>query len=215
MNADVYNLQNEKVGTMELPAKVFGTKWSPILVKQVLEAQLANARSPWAHTKNRAEVRGGGKKPWAQKGTGRARHGSTRSPIWVGGGKSHGPRNDRDYSQKVNKKMKRTALFSVLSKKAKDGEVKVFESLMIEAPKTKILASTLNAILSMKKGNKRYDVLMVGNVANKNLFRASANLDKALAIDATSLNVNDILNHKNLFLDKEAVATIVKHYKAL
>lgn len=214
MNADVYNLQNEKVGTIELPAKVFGAKWSPILVKQVLEAQLANARSPWAHTKNRAEVSGGGKKPWAQKGTGRARHGSTRSPIWVGGGKAHGPRNDRDYSQKVNKKMKRTALFSVLSKKAKDGEVKVFESLVLEAPKTKVLASTLNAILSMKKGEKRYDVLMVGNVANKNLFRASANLEKTLAIDATSLNVNDILNHKNIFIDKEAVATIVKHYKA-
>jgi large subunit ribosomal protein L4 len=215
MNADVYNLKNEKVGTMELPAEVFGTKWSPILVKQVLEAQLANARAPWAHTKSRAEVRGGGKKPWAQKGTGRARHGSTRSPIWVGGGKAHGPRNDRDYSQKVNKKMKRTALFSVLSKKAKDGEVKVFESLVLEAPKTKVLATTLNAILSMKKGAKRYDVLMVGNAQNKNLFRASANLEKALAIDATSLNVNDILNHKNIFIDKEAVATIVKHYKAL
>src|SRR5271156_592944 len=137
MNADVYNLQNEKVGTMELPAEVFGTKWSPTLVKQVLEAQLANARSPWAHTKGRGEVRGGGKKPWAQKGTGRARHGSTRSPIWVGGGKAHGPRKERDYSQKVNKKMKRVALFSALSKKVKDGEFKVFESLVLSAPKTK------------------------------------------------------------------------------
>src|SRR5271167_3601336 len=152
MNADVYNLQNQKVGAMELPAAVFGARWNSVLVKQVLEAQSANKRSPWAHTKDRSEVRGGGKKPWAQKGTGRARHGSTRSPIWIGGGKAHGPRNDRDYSQKVNKKMKRTALFSVLSRKAKDGEVKVFESLMIEAPKTKVLASTLNTILNMKKG---------------------------------------------------------------
>jgi large subunit ribosomal protein L4 len=106
---DVYNLKNEKVGTMELPADIFGARWNASLVKQVLEAQLANRREPWAHTKTRGEVSGGGRKPWRQKGTGKARHGSTRSPIWVGGGVAHGPRNDRDYSQKVNKKMKRAA----------------------------------------------------------------------------------------------------------
>jgi large subunit ribosomal protein L4 len=211
MKADVYNLENEVVGTVELPEKVFGAKWSPTLVKQVLEAQRANARSPWAHAKDRSEVRGGGAKPWRQKGTGRARHGSTRSPIWVGGGKSHGPRNERDYTQKVNKKMKRVALFSVLSRKAKDGEVKVFESLAVE-PKTKMLASTLSMILSMKKGAKRYDVLLISEAANKNLFRASSNLQKAKTIDAASLNVLDILNHKNLFIDKNAVEVIGKHY---
>ena len=151
MKADVYNLKNEVVGTVELPSAVFGAKWNATLVQQVLEAQLANARSPWAHAKDRSEVRGGGKKPWRQKGTGRARHGSTRSPIWVGGGKAHGPRNDRDYSQKVNKKMKRVALFSVLSKKAKDGEMKVFDSLMIEAPKTKSVAAALKVVLVPKE----------------------------------------------------------------
>ena len=140
MKADIYNLNNEVVGTMELPVGVFGTKWNATLVQQVLEAQIANARPPWAHVKDRSEVRGGGKKPWRQKGTGRARHGSTRSPIWVGGGKAHGPRNDKDYSQKVNKKMKRVALFSVLSKKAKDGELKVFDTLVLDAPKTKNVA---------------------------------------------------------------------------
>jgi len=214
MNADVYNLKNEKVGTLELPEGVFGAKWNPILIKQVLNAQAANARSPWAHAKGRGEVRGGGKKPWRQKGTGRARHGSIRSPLWVGGGKSHGPRKERDYSQSINKKMKRAALFSVLSRKAKDGEVRVFDTLAIEAPKTKVLASTLNAILNMKKNAKRYDVLLVGDHANKNLFRASSNLEKAKAIDPTSLNVFDVLNHKNLFIEKEAVAAIAKHYKA-
>lgn len=213
MKADVYNLKNEVVGTVELPATVFGTKYNAILIKQVLEAQLANARQPWAHALQRDEVRGGGKKPWRQKGTGRARHGSTRSPIWVGGGKAHGPRNDRDYSQKVNKKMKRTALFSVLSKKAKDGEIKVFESLMIEAPKTKVLASSLNGILARKKGEKRFDVLLVSENANKNLFRATSNLQKTKTIDVTSLNIHDIINHKNLFIDKDVVATIEKHYK--
>lgn len=213
MKADVYNLKNEVVGTVELPSSVFGAKWSPVLVKQVLEAQLANARAPWAHVKDRSEVRGGGKKPWRQKGTGRARHGSTRSPIWVGGGKAHGPRNDRDYSQKVNKKMKRVALFSVLSKKVKDGEVKVFDSLMMEAPKTKTVATALRMVLSPKKGDKRFDVLLVSDNTNKNLFRATSNLQKTKAIEAGSLNVYDIVNHKNLFLDKSAVETIEKHYK--
>lgn len=213
MKADVYNLKNEVVGTVELPATVFGTKYNAILIKQVLEAQLANARAPWAHTLDRSEVRGGGKKPWRQKGTGRARHGSTRSPIWVGGGKAHGPRNDRDYSQKVNKKMKRTALFSVLSKKAKDGELKVFESLMIEAPKTKAIASSLKALLAPRKGDKRFDVLLISDNSNQNLFRATSNLKKTKTIDVTSLNVHDIINHKNLFIDKSVVATIEKHYK--
>src|ERR1700735_2118007 len=161
MNADVYNLQNEKVGTVELPERVFGARYNAALVKQVIDAQLANRRSPWAHTKTRGEVSGGGKKPWRQKGTGRARHGSTRSPIWVGGGVAHGPRNDRDYSQKVNKKMKQAALFAAISRKAKDGEVKIFETLSIEAPKTKMLATSLNVLLNMRKGAKRYDVLLV------------------------------------------------------
>lgn len=213
MKADVYNLKNEVVGTVELPSAVFGAKWSPTLVQQVLEAQLANARAPWAHVKDRSEVRGGGKKPWRQKGTGRARHGSTRSPIWVGGGKAHGPRNDRDYSQKVNKKMKRVALFSVLSKKAKDGEIKVFDTLMIAAPKTKTVATVLKMVLSPKKGDKRFDVLLVSDNTNKNLFRATSNLQKTKTIEAGSLNIYDIMNHKNLFLDKDAVATIEKHYK--
>ncbi len=214
MQTNVYNLKNEKVGTMELPESVFGAKWNPVLVKQVLDAQLANKRSPWAHAKDRSEGRGGGKKRWAQKGTGRARHGSIRSPLWIGGGKSHGPRNERDYTQKVNKKMKRAALFAVLSKKAKDGEVKVFESFAMDAPKTKVLASVLNGILNMKKGEKRFDVLLVGENANKNLFRASSNLQKTKAIDAGSLNIHDVLNHKNFFIDKEVVATIAKHYNA-
>jgi large subunit ribosomal protein L4 len=213
MKADVYNLKNEVVGTVELPSTVFDTKWNAILVKQVLEAQLANARSPWAHTKDRSEVRGGGRKPWRQKGTGRARHGSTRSPIWVGGGKSHGPRNDRDYSQKVNKKMKRVALFAVLSKKAKDGELKVFESLVMSAPKTKAVASSLKAILAPRKGDKRFDVLLISENSNVNLFRATSNLQKTKVIEAESLNIYDIINHKNLFIDKSVVATIEKHYK--
>jgi len=213
MKTDVYNLHNEVVGTVELPDDVFGARWNATLVKQVMDAQLANARRPWAHVKDRSEVSGGGRKPWRQKGTGRARHGSTRSPIWVGGGKSHGPRNDKSYEQKVNKKMKRVALFSVLSRKAKDGQVKVFESLAVEVPKAKVLAGALHGVLAMKKTAKRYDVLLVSDKDNKNLFRASGNLQKAKAIDVMSLNVYDILSHKNFFIDKDAALTISKHYK--
>lgn len=213
MNADVYNLKNEKVGTVDLPEAVFGVAWKPALVKQVVTAELANERRPWAHAKGRGEVRGGGKKPWRQKGTGRARHGSIRSPIWVGGGKAHGPNKERDYSQKINKKMKRIALFSVLSRKLKDAEVKVFENLTITAPKAKILASTLMPVLNMKKGAKRFDVLMVPAENNVNLNRASANLQKAKALVATSLNVGDILNHKHLFIEQSAAAVIAKHFK--
>ncbi len=213
METAVYNLKNEKVGTVNLPDGIFGAKWNAVLVKQVLDAQKANARSPWAHAKDRSEVSGGGRKPWRQKGTGRARHGSTRSPIWVGGGKSHGPRNERDYSEKVNKKMKRIAVFSVLSKKMKDGEVKIFEDFNIKAPKTNILSLTLRKLLDMKKDAKRFDVALITNGNNENIFRASSNLTKTKAINADSLNVYDIMNHKNLFIEKDAVEVIEKHYK--
>ncbi len=213
MHADVYNLKNEKVGVADLPDGVFGARWRPALVKQVLDAQRANARDPWAHAKTRGEVRGGGKKPWRQKGTGRARHGSIRSPLWVGGGKAHGPRKERDYSQKVNKKMKQLALFSALSRKAGDAEVKVFDAFALEAPKTKAFAAALAALLNMKKGAKKYDVLLVAGGANEDLRRASSNLQKAKMLPATSLNVEDVLGHKNLFIELPAVAAISKHYK--
>ena len=117
MKTSLYNLKGEAIGEIDLPEKFFGYKWNPDLVHRVLMAQAANRRSPWAHAKGRGEVRGGGVKPWKQKHTGRARHGSIRSPIWKGGGVSHGPKKDRDYSQKVNKKMAKAAVFSVLSKK--------------------------------------------------------------------------------------------------
>ena len=213
MKIDVYNLNNEVVGSIDLPKEVFEAKWNATLVKQVLDAQVANRRAPWAHVRDRSEVSGGGKKPWRQKGTGRARHGSTRSPLWVGGGKAHGPRNDKDYSQKVNKKMKRVALFSALSRKAKDGEIRIFDSLALEKPKTKELAGALHGAISLPKGGTRYDVLLVSDVTNKNLFRAASNLVKTKAIAADSLNIFDILNHKNLLIDKEAVEAIGKHYK--
>lgn len=213
MKAQIYNLKNEVVGDVELPASVFGVKWNPVLVAQVVRAQLANKRRPWAHAKTRAEVRGGGRKPWRQKGTGRARHGSIRSPLWVGGGKAHGPLKTRDYSQKVNKKMKRAALFSVLSRKLKDGELRIFADLGVAEPKTKQLAAPLRMVLGLKKNEKKFDTLLVADKENKNIMRASSNLPKAKATTAESLNVHDALNYKNIFIEKEALGAMSRHYK--
>ncbi len=214
MKAAVYNLKNEVVGEIELPDKIFGVKWNPELVQQVLVAQLANARRPWAHAKTRAEVRGGGRKPWRQKGTGRARHGSIRSPLWVGGGKAHGPSKLRDYSQKINKKMKRLALVSALSRKLKDNDVRIFEDLNVERPKTKVLAAALAPVLNLKKKDKKFDLLLVANKENKNLARASRNLVKTKTVPPESLNLYDILNYKNIFMDRKAVEIMGKRYKS-
>ncbi len=215
MQADLYNLNNSKVGTVELPETVFGASWRPSLVKQVLVAQMANRRLPWAHAKDRSEVSGGGKKPWRQKGTGRARHGSIRSPLWVGGGKAHGPRNDRDYTQKVNKKMKRAAVASILSKKFKEGDIKILDNIALKDVKTKVLAQSLLKFVPPEAGKpkakNRFNALLVPEVGS-NIYRAARNLPKVKALSAESLNVYDLMNYKNILLDQKAVAAIEKHY---
>jgi large subunit ribosomal protein L4 len=208
MNADVYNVKNEKVSTVTLPDELFAAPWRPALVQQVLLAQRANARRPWAHAKTRAEVSGGGKKPWRQKGTGRSRHGSIRSPLWIGGGKAHGPNKERDYSQKVNKKMRSAAIASVLSKKFRDSEIKVFESLAVDAPKTKMVSEMLRGILKIKKTTKRLDVLMVRDPENKGLVRAARNLEKTRVLSPDSLNIQDLLTYKYIFMESKAVPHI-------
>src|SRR3990167_1999081 len=129
MESVVYNIEGKKAGTITLPDSIFGVRWNADLVKQVADSLMSTKRKPVAHTKNRGEVRGGGKKPWQQKGTGRARHGSTRSPIWIGGGVSGGPRNEKNFDKKINKKMKAKALYTILSAKLKNGEVLFVDDL--------------------------------------------------------------------------------------
>lgn len=213
MQVDLYNMENRVVGKAELPERVFGAKWNPDLVHQVLVAQMANRRRPWAHAKDRSEVRGGGKKPWRQKGTGRARHGSIRSPIWIGGGKAHGPTKERDYSQKTNKKMRRLAIFSVLSNKLKSNNVKVFESLSTKEAKTKTLALALRPLLDMKKGAKKYDLLLIPGSKDVKLDRAARNLIKVKILEPDSLNTYDLLDHKRIFIDQKAIPVISDHYR--
>ncbi|MEK7641261.1 MAG: 50S ribosomal protein L4 [Patescibacteria group bacterium] len=199
MKTSLYNLKGEAIGEIDLPEKFFGYKWNPDLVHRVLMAQAANRRSPWAHAKGRGEVRGGGVKPWKQKHTGRARHGSIRSPIWKGGGVSHGPKKDRDYSQKVNKKMAKAAVFSVLSKKLAEGELRVVDSLDLQLPKTKALFGMIKNMLP---------AVLVATKENKNLARASKNLARARSLSVQSMNVEDLLKYKNILLDQRAISEI-------
>jgi large subunit ribosomal protein L4 len=208
MKTEIYNIDNAKVGEMELPDRIFGVKWNPDLVNQALSAQNANSRQTIAHAKSRSEVRGGGKKPWRQKGTGRARHGSTRSPIWVGGGVSFGPDKERIFSKKINKKMKRLAIFSVLSRKAKDGELRVVDSFKMESQKTSDFAKAIKNLVDLRSKN-----LFIASKESGAISRPAANIKKIRSIGSRSVNVRDLLDNKKIFLEKEAVAEIDNNFK--
>jgi large subunit ribosomal protein L4 len=150
METKLYNQKGGEAGKLNIPESVFGLPWNADLVHQVVVSMTSSMRHPIAHTKTRGEVSGGGKKPWQQKGTGRARHGSTRSPIWVGGGIAHGPRNEKNYDRKINKKAKTKALYTILSKKYRDGEILFIDSLKFGAPKAKDAKATLISLSKIK-----------------------------------------------------------------
>lgn len=207
MKVDIFDKQNNKTDMIELSDKIFDAKWNPDLVHQALVAQLSASRVPFAHAKGRAEVRGGGKKPWKQKGTGRARHASIRSPIWKGGGVTFGPNKERNFVKKINKKMRRLAIFSVLSKKIKDGEFKIIDNFSVEAKKTSDWNKILKAIADLRSKN-----LLVPS-ANNNIHRMISNIKNIDSVSAKSLNVYDLLKAKNIILEKSAVEEIEKHYK--
>ena len=204
MNAKLYDVKGEVVGDIELSDKIFARPWNPNLVHQALVTQEANARRPWAHTKDRAEVSGGGRKPWKQKHTGRARHGSIRSPLWRGGGVTHGPRKEKIYAKKLNKKMLRGALYAVLSRRLADEELRIVDSLAIDAPKTKALFVVLKGAFG-----KTMHALLVPAKGNRMLFRVSRNIPRVKTIDAASLNVKDLLRYKHIVIDKAAIADII------
>lgn len=155
MQSKLYNQAGKETGMIDLPESIFGVRWNSDLVHQVITSETGNLRTPVAHTKGRGEVRGGGKKPWRQKGTGRARHGSIRSPIWVGGGVTHGPRKEKDYSTKINRKMKAKALYTLLSEKARNNEIIFVDTLDVSARKTK----DASAILKSLAGNSPFETL--------------------------------------------------------
>ena len=215
LEAAVYTSEGKKSGSVTLPEAVFGEKWNADLVHQVVVAMQANARQPIAHTKDRSEVRGGGRKPWAQKGTGRARHGSSRSPIWRHGGVTHGPRNDRDFSQKINRKMKVKALYTVLSKKFKDGEILFLSGVSMKEPKTRDARTILTQLgtiggfekLANRRNNAMYMILPSGDMNVKKSFQ---NMGNVLVGTVSSLNPVDVLSYKYLVLlsPEETVKTL-------
>jgi large subunit ribosomal protein L4 len=201
METKVFDIKGKETGKVALPETVFGAAWNADLVHEVVTAMQSNARAGTAHTKDRSEVRGGGKKPWKQKGTGRARHGSSRSPIWAGGGVAHGPRNEKDYSKKVNKNAKAKALASVLSKKFADGEIIFVNEFNFAEPKTADAKAAIKAIangskneeLATKRKNAALIVLTERDVNTEKSLRNFSNLEVAQVKD---INPVSLLTYK-------------------
>ncbi len=214
METKLYNNQGKETGKLEVPESIFGLPWNADLVHQVVTSMQANARPTVANTKDRGEVRGGGKKPWQQKGTGRARHGSSRSPIWKGGGVTHGPKAARNYGVKINRSMSRKALLVALSRKYKDGEVIFVDSLETSAPKTAEAKKTLMALGKNFKGfskprNAAMVILPARNVPTIKSFRNFGNVSVE---EARNLNVLSVLSAKYLVVSspKESLDVIGK-----
>ncbi len=202
MEVPIKNMAGEEVGQMELEDTVFAAPVNRGLMHQALVRQLANARAGTHKTKSRSEVRGGGRKPWRQKGTGRARHGSIRSPIWVGGGTAFGP-TPRKYTKKMPKKMRRAALRSALSVKAGAEQIVVLEQLAMEAPKTKDFVRTL-ADLGLDSGS----VLVVLPARDVAVEKSISNLPQAKTVLSGNLSIQDLLGHDTLLLPQSSVEMI-------
>ena len=201
MDTKIFSQEGKEVGTMKLPESIATATWNADLVHEVVVSMQSNARAGTAHTKDRSEVRGGGKKPWRQKGTGRARHGSRRSPIWTGGGVTFGPRNEKDYSKKINKNVKAKALAITLAKKNTDGELILVESLSFEQPKTAVAKEFVTALakgadieeLATKRKNT---ALVVLNGRDENTEKSFQNFGNMEVKQAKDINVLDLLTYK-------------------
>ena len=203
MKIKVYNQDGKEISQTTLPKEIFGTKANPDLVWQVVVSQMANKRKPIAHTKDRSEVSGGGRKPWPQKGLGRARHGSIRSPLWRHGGVTFGPRKERIFKKKIPKKMKRKALFMVLSQKANDGELILVDEFKITKPKTKVFYKILKNFPL-----KKLSTLIGLPKVDKNLILVTRNIPKVKTILAKDLNCLDLLSFKYLILPLTSIKVI-------
>src|SRR3989344_1496007 len=206
MESVIYNIEGKKIGTVTLSERVFGVRWNADLVKQVADSLLSTKRKNVAHTKDRGEVRGGGKKPWRQKGTGRARHGSIRSPIWVGGGVTGGPRNEKNFDRKVSKKMRVKALYTILSQKLRDGEVLFIDKIAFSEPKTKKAIEALRFVSKIKGfedifSKKNNATAVALSSKNKETERAFDNLSNVEVIEARNLNPLLLLQYKYLVIE--------------
>lgn len=204
MEIDVYNMEGEKVRTLELPAEIFEAPINVDLMHQAYVRQMANARLGTHQTKTRHEVAGGGKKPWRQKGTGRARQGSIRAAQWVGGGKIHTP-HPRDYDQKMPRKMRRAALRSALSVKAAENGIVVVEAMRMDTPKTQAMAQALGKLVG-----KASTLVLIPerNDVFAPVAKSAENIANTKVLNANYLNVRDLLGYDRLVVPVEALETI-------
>jgi large subunit ribosomal protein L4 len=204
----LYNQSGTPVGELELDKALFDVKPNPALIHEAYVAQTANSRQVLAHTKDRSEVAGTGKKPWKQKGTGQARHGSRRSPIWVGGGITFGPTRNRNFSVKLNKAAKRKALAMVLTDKVASEKFVAVDSLSLPEARTKVVAGILKKLPSSGK-----KTLIVLESSNQEAARASRNIPRVTTLPAHSLNIGDLLAHEFVVASKDAIESISKTFK--
>lgn len=207
MLVDVYNMDGQKVTTVELPPSVFEAPVYTDLMHQAYVRQMANARLGTHDTKTRNEVAGGGRKPWNQKGTGRARQGSTRSPVWVGGGKVHTP-HPRSYEQSMPRKMRRAALRSALSVKAAESNIVVVDTLALSEPKTRLMAKALNALV----GAGSALILIPEKEAYEGVIRSANNIPDAKVLLAGYLNIRDLLSFDKIVLPLAALDVISTNF---
>lgn len=211
MEAVLYSQEGKEIGKTEIPKGIFDIPWNADLVHEVIRLMNSNSRMNIAHAKTRGEVRGGGKKPWKQKGTGRARHGSSRSPIWVGGGTTHGPRNDKNYTRKINKKAQNKALLTILSKKFNEGELLFVDTMNISEPKTK-QAKQILISLSKIKGYERLatktkNAAIIATSTKQPLVEKSFNNIGSVSIEEfRNINPVSVLNHKYLIINDPETA---------
>jgi len=206
VEAKIYNQKGAEAGKINLPEKVFATKWRSDLVHQVVQSMRSNKRAGTADTKDRGEVRGGGKKPWKQKGTGQARHGSSRSPIWVGGGVTHGPLSDKNYKRKISKTMRAQALFSVLSKKLKEGEIIFIDTLSMPSIKTAEAVKVVEKLAKVSDwkivdASKKPRVLTAIFGRNEKTEKSFRNIPQLKIVFLKNLNPFDVLNYKYLLIE--------------
>jgi len=218
MKITIYTKEGKENGAIEAPEAIFGLRWNSDLVQQVVTSMESTARTPVAHTKDRSDVRGGGRKPWQQKGTGRARHGSKRSPIWKGGGVTFGPRNDVNRERKINKKMKVKALFTILSKKAKNNEIIFVDNISFAEPKTSAAQNIFTALgnvkgyemLAKRRKNRAYIAIDENDVLTKKSF---ANFSNVKTDEMRNLNPLDLLKYKYVIIENPEVSLKVLEAK--
>lgn len=201
MKAPIYNLKGEALKEIELSEDIFGKKINNNLIYQVYISLLSNRRKPLAFTKDRSEARGGGKKPWRQKGTGRARHGSIRSPLWKGGGVTFGPRaKEVNFKKKVNKKIRKDAIKMVISQKFKEGEIKIIEGMNLKEQKTKLMDKFFKDLF--KKEKKLPSILFLIDAKNGTLNKSAKNLFYVKIMNVENVDLIEILNNKYLVISE-------------